>query len=45
MKNEFARYESEIIEKYQKKGFTGNYKVNQNNLVDLDTKINYSQKM
>ena len=44
MKNEFARYESEIIEKYQKKGFTGNYKVNQNNLVDLDTKINYSPK-
>ena len=45
MKNEFARHESDIIEKYQKKGFIGNYKVDHNNLVDLDTKITYSLKI
>jgi|TARA_R110000868_G_scaffold32516_5_gene118264 hypothetical protein len=44
MKNEFARHESDIIDKYQKKGFTGNYKVEHNNLMDLDTKITYSPK-
>ncbi len=41
MKNEFAKHEREIIDKYQAKGYTGNYKVDQNSLVDLNTKINY----
>ncbi|MCM4151177.1 hypothetical protein DHD05_06200 [Arenibacter sp. N53] len=41
MKNKFAKHEREIIDKYQKKGYTGNYRVDYNSLVDLDTKINY----
>jgi hypothetical protein len=44
MKNEFAKNEKEIIEEYQKKGFTGNYRVDQKKLIDLKSKIAYSPK-
>ena len=33
--------EKEIIEEYQKKGFTGNFRVEQKKLIDLKTKIAY----
>ena len=42
MKNEFAKNEKELIDKYQKKGFNGNYRVENMKLIDLKTKIEYS---
>lgn len=41
MKNEYARHEMEIIDTYQKKGYTANFKVKDDKLMDLDTKVNY----
>jgi len=42
MKNEFAKNEKEIIDEYQKKGFKGNYRVENKKLIDLKTKVAYS---
>lgn len=42
MKNDFAKNEKEIIDEYQKKGFNGNYRVDNRKLIDLKTKIAYA---
>lgn len=42
MTNEFAKNEKEIIDEYQKKGFKGNYRVENMKLIDSKTKIRYS---
>lgn len=41
MTSEFAKNEKQIIEKYQKEGYTNNYRVENNSLLDLDNKKNY----
>ncbi|WP_299780313.1 hypothetical protein [uncultured Formosa sp.] len=40
--DEFAKHETDFITKYQKKGYTSNYRVNGDVLVDLDTKETFS---
>ncbi|WP_434036783.1 hypothetical protein [Formosa sp. 4Alg 33] len=36
--DEFAKHETDKIKKYQDKGYTANYRVKDNQLVDLETK-------
>ena len=42
--DEFAKHESDFIQKYQEKGYTANYRVVDNKLVDLETKETFNSE-
>jgi len=42
MNNQFAKNERETIDKYQAEGYAASYKVSDNSLMDLETKIKYT---
>ncbi|MEJ1222507.1 hypothetical protein [Sediminicola sp. 1XM1-17] len=44
MNEEIAKNERNLIEEYQKKGYTASYRFNNGNLVDVDSKIEYAPK-
>lgn len=44
MSKESAKNERNYIEEYQKKGYTASYRFHEGNLVDVDSKTEYSPK-
>ncbi|MDX1328208.1 MAG: hypothetical protein R3299_10940 [Arenibacter sp.] len=44
MKNEFAQNEKEIIDRYEKKGYTQSYSLTNGQLMDLESKKKYAPK-
>ena len=42
--DEFAKHESDYIQKYQSKGYTASYRVENNQLVDLETKESFNSE-